>query len=262
MKFPLYLVALLLMASNAAAQILHYTDSNGRKVFVDSIAKVPAEYRDQLKVRTPQQNRLSQEERAQREVRAGVEQQKLAIRQQKRRIENNLKLWRTPYRYESNRLVIPVKVAYGNRSKTLDLVIDTGATSTVLHKSAIASLQGQLIPGGNARIADGSVIQTQNINLSSVEIGPYKGDNIVASVIEYGGVGGSQGLLGMDFLYSARYEVDRTRQEIVWNPERFRELQAQLTELEEMEATLDNPALLEGNASSAISSITPVEPSE
>lgn len=261
MKWTLCFAALIL-SSNLAAQIYQYTDSNGRKVFVDRISKVPHEYRDQLQKRADSQSRVSDETRAERALHANVQQQKLAIRQQKNRIERNLKRWRTPYRNESNRLVIPVKVAYGNRSKTVDLVIDTGASNTVLHKSAIASLQGQLVPGGNARIADGSVIQTQSINLSSIEIGPYKGDNIVASVIEHDGGGGSQGLLGMDFLYSAKYEIDRNSQEIVWNPDRFRELQARLSELEEMEAALDNPTLLLKGASTAEPALAPIAPAQ
>lgn len=47
----------------------------------------------------------------------------------------------------------------------------------------------------------------------------------------------------MDFLLNARYQLDRESQQIIWDPEKYQQLQAQLLELETLEQQLrDAPA--------------------
>jgi hypothetical protein len=52
-------------------------------------------------------------------------------------------------------------------------------------------------------------------------------------VIEHQGPAvGSDGLLGMDFLMNVRYRIDYERQLILWEPERYQELQTLLQRLD------------------------------
>ena len=240
----LLLSSLLLTSSVVQARIYQYTDNNGRKVFVDRFEKVPQKYRSQLAVHDEERETLTPAQTAKIEADRASLNLKLRLDQQKAQIKEAMSKWITDFSFYQNRIVIPVKVRYGGQSKTLSLVMDTGASYTVVHQAAIADLNAQLLPGGSAQVADGSVVQTSKINFDQVDIGPYKSQNIVASVIDFkGGGGSSHGLLGMDFLYNAHYELDRENQKIIWEPEKYEELKQQLLDLKTLEEEMNAPTV-------------------
>ncbi|WP_415903153.1 retropepsin-like aspartic protease [Neptuniibacter sp. QD29_5] len=233
------LSALLVMPTLAEARIYEYVDDNGRKVFVDRLSKIPHKYRDQLESREEKKDKLKPLELEAYQQELNVKQQLLELDKARTDINEAMKKWITPFQFHSNRIVVPVKVVYGARSTQLSLVMDTGASFTVVHKQAIDSLGALLRRGGSARVADGSVVETQKINFDRVEIGPYKAKSVTAGVLDYqGGSTGTDGLLGMDFLYQARYEIDRENKHIVWDPERYKELQDKLVEIDRLEQEL------------------------
>ncbi|EAR61847.1 retropepsin-like aspartic protease [Neptuniibacter caesariensis] len=228
------------MFSNLSeAQIYEYVDETGKKVFVDRLSKVPAKYRSQLESREESNEKLSQAEIDQLQLERDRQLAISKISTERRRIQEAMRKWITPFQFQSNRVLLPVRISYGGRQKTLSLVMDTGASVTVLHKDALQSLSPQFLSGGAARVADGRVVLTEKVSLNSVEIGPYKAENIQASVIDFkGGSGSNQGLLGMDFLYNARFELDREKQHIRWYPEKYQALQDKLDELNILEQQL------------------------
>lgn len=239
----LVMVAALALTFTAEARIYQYVDANGKKVFVDRLSKVPPEFRDQLTSREELKDRLSSEELKSRDNQANQKLQQLQLSQDKNRIKNYMEQWITPYEFIHNRIVVPVKVVYGSRSKNLSLVMDTGASRTVIHREAVASLNPALRTGGGARVADGSVIKTQSINFDRVEIGPYKSKHVQTMILDYQGGGEqSHGLLGMDFLFNAKYELDKVNQLIIWEPELYAEYKEQLRLLEEKEQQLKEQA--------------------
>jgi len=237
------LIAAALLVTPVQARIYKYVDDSGRQVFVDSLGKVPQQYRDQIESRdeyyeqrTPQALSLERSERADQ-----ARQQKQT--QQRRKLEQLLRDMETAVTVAHNRVLVPVTVVYGGRSARTRMVLDTGATSTVFHKDALSGLPFVSQPAGQARVAGGGTIKTETINFDRIEVGPYKVSNVRALVIDHEGASvGNDGLLGMDFLMNAKYRVDYERQLILWEPERYAELQGLLRELDDAESAGDSPA--------------------
>ncbi len=241
----LILSGIILYQTPAEARIYEYVDDRGKKVFVDRLSKVPPEYREQLKSRKERKEDLDAAAVAKLQQERDLKLLKLKLTRERRRLQEDLTKWTTPINFQGNRIIVPVKVVYGGRSTQLSLVLDTGASSTIIHQSAIKSLGAKLNPGGYARIADGSVVEIKEISFSRVQIGPYNMEHVRAGVIDYKNIpsvssSSSQGLLGMDFLLDVRYELDRGKNQIIWDPSFYQELQAKLSELNKLEQQLLN----------------------
>lgn len=226
-------------STNMHAQIFHYQDRYGKKIYVDSLSKVPPEYRDQLSARDDLKENITDRERKERAYKADKSEFEFKLSREKSKIQEQLDKWITPYQFVRNRVVVPVKVVYGARSKELSLVMDTGASSTVIHRDAISSLNPALRRGAGATVADGSYVKTETVSFDRIEIGPYKSSNIQTMVLDYkGGSEQSHGLLGMDFLFNARYELDKQRNLIIWEPELYVQYEERLRDIEEQERLL------------------------
>lgn len=223
------------------AEIYQYEDKFGKKIYVDRLSKVPPEYRDQLTSREIQQPNLSQEQLDAIQNKVNKFQTLYLINRERSKIQAQLKKWLTPFTLVGNRILVPVKVTYGSRTKQLSLIMDTGASVTVVHRSSVASLNPSLRKGVNAVVADGSIVNTETIRFNRIEIGPYTAKNIVSTVLDYqGGTGQSNGLLGMDFLFQAKYKLDKQKRTIIWNPERYSKYQERLKVLDKQEQQLRN----------------------
>ncbi|MFY0677804.1 MAG: clan AA aspartic protease [Neptuniibacter sp.] len=240
----LFLLAISINSVLLHAQIYHYQDSSGKKVYVDSLSKVPPEYLDQLTSRDDLKENLTEQEIKRRNYNSAKKSFESELSLEKSRIQEQLDKWITPYKFIKNRVIVPVKVVYGARSKQLSLVMDTGASSTVIHRSAISSLNPSLRRGLGATVADGSYVKTEIVSFDRIEIGPYKSSNIQTMVLDYkGGNEQSHGLLGMDFLFNARYELDKNKSLIIWEPELYVQYEERLKEIEEQERLLkEEPA--------------------
>lgn len=234
-----------LLVSPVQAEIYKYVDERGRQVFVDSLSRVPSQFRDQVETR---RQALSGRPEAPEQAAARAEQQRDAdLARQRSKLEKLLRESETPVKVGHNRVVVPVTVVYGGRKAKTEMVLDTGATNTVFHKSALAGLNYAAQPGGRARVAGGGSINTELVSFDRIEIGPYSPTHVRAMVIEHQGPAvGSDGLLGMDFLMNVRYRIDYERQLILWEPERYQELQALLQRLDdEGEAAASTPTPLQ-----------------
>jgi len=236
----LFLLAISINSVLLHAQIYHYEDSSGKKIYVDSLSKVPPEYLDQITSRDDLKENLSEQEIKRRAYNSAKTSFESKLSLEKSRIQEQLDKWITPYQFVKNRVIVPVKVVYGARSKQLSLVMDTGASSTVIHRDAISSLNPSLRKGAGATVADGSYVKTETVSFDRIEIGPYKSSNIQTMVLDYkGGNEQSHGLLGMDFLFNARYELDKSKKLIIWEPELYLQYEARLKEIEEQERLLN-----------------------
>lgn len=222
------------------AEIFKYVDERGRQVFVDSLAKVPPQFAGQLEKR--QETLLPDPLDAAEQAAARVERERAAdLASQRRKLEKLLRESETPVKVGRNRVLVPVTVVYGGRKAKTEMVLDTGATNTVFHKDALAALNYAAQPGGRARVAGGGSINTELVSFDRIEIGPYRPTNVRAMVIEHQGPAvGADGLLGMDFLMNVRYRIDYKRQLILWEPDRYEELQTLLLSLDA--ETAGNPA--------------------
>lgn len=181
------LLLLLFIPTFGEAKIYQYKDDSGRNVYVDRLSKVPAKYRDQLDARDEVKDRLSSQALQQLSRERDRKQLQIKVNAERSKIQDAIKKWVTPFTFHSNRIQLPIKFVYGARSVTLNLVMDTGASFTVVHKSAIGSLGAQFIEAGAARVANGSIVQTQRVNFDRVDIGPYQIPHVSAAVIDYQG---------------------------------------------------------------------------
>lgn len=176
----------LLFNVNAKADYFQYTDSNGTVVMVDDESKVPAKYRKKLRS------------------------DKSSVKASKT----------TPVSIRNNQVRVPVKLSYRNNTVEAQLVLDTGATTTMI-TSAMADRLGirpSSTEAGMARIADGSVVQSYSTRLDYISVGPKLVSNPRVAIMPSRGPleGFGDGLLGMNFLGEFRYHLDMNSQTIEW----------------------------------------------
>jgi clan AA aspartic protease (TIGR02281 family) len=147
----------------------------------------------------------------------------------------------TSVEIKGNSVMVPVKVTVGRRNTTLSLILDTGATSTIIHDDALRGLGVGTSKGGRAQVAGGAMIETRKVTLDRFEVGPYKLQSVSASVIEHEQPGRYDGLLGMDFLRSVKYDIDFERAVVIWERDKYdtarRNLEKLQARLEESQTT-------------------------
>lgn len=243
--FAQYLVLTFLLVFPAAglqAQILHYIDENGRRIFVDDISKVPHAYRNQMQIRgsevTPERR---EQMKLERQEDLNTQQQQQQLRQYLRQLDQAIDALQTPLTMRGNSVMLPVKVTLRGRTATTLMVLDTGAGMTVFHRDKLARLPIETRPSGYAQVASGEVIETFSARFDRIEIGPYRIDGPRANIIDFKGVASHDGLLGMDFLRQVDYRIDFEAAQIIWDPTRIVELRQQRADLVAAIAALNEP---------------------
>ncbi len=160
------------VVGRAAAEIYRWTDRNGTVHFTDNLHAVPPEYRDRV-----------------------------------RTLDDRLPPVRPPERIPLERtdrgFVVRARV---NGRGPLRLVLDTGATATVISPAAArrVGLSVRQDPPVEVRTAGGTVragwARVDWIEVGGRRAGPFR-------VVVHDALEGADGLLGMDFLGSFRVEV-------------------------------------------------------
>ncbi len=217
-----------MMLSKAEADIYKYTDKSGRKVFVDSLSQVPAEYRDQLELQRPAATVNNTGSLSSHSNYGATLKQRASIE----KLSAELKKMETPVEVINNQVLVPVTVTYLGRSVHTKMLMDTGASTTVFHRNALERLDTQTRSAGYARVAGGNIIKMRSVRFDNIQVGPYQAKAIESYIIDNKNESSRfDGLLGMDFLMNAKYELNLQRQVIIWNPEIYRQVEAQLSEL-------------------------------
>lgn len=231
------LMLLLALAPLANAEIYHYVDDQGRKVFVDSLRQVPMQYRDQLETRAEVRGQTQPEVAV--EKSGSLEEIRRQLAQAESEFDDLIAELETEVSIRGNQVIVPVRARYGNRRADARLLLDTGASGTLFHQDAVARLRGNIFDAGKARVASGEVIDVQALNLDRLEVGPFKTRAMRVSVIEPASRAAYDGLLGMDFLRKVEYRIDYDNERIIWQPSRHDELVEQRDRLVEQQQMAD-----------------------
>lgn len=225
------LFGLCTLAGLVSAEVFHYVTESGRKVYVSSLHKVPAQYRDQIKVKQGNRPALTAEEKTVQEELREQARDDAEVRREIRRLETLRDKMRTPVTIRGNQVVVPVRIVTAGRRLDLKLVLDTGATRTVIHQKAMQGVSLNTRRKGKAVVAGGGQINMQHVIFERVKFGPYTFENHTAAVIESQGRNFSDGLLGMDLLAHSGYKIDFAEQVIIWNAEQYEKANALIAEL-------------------------------
>lgn len=203
----------LLFSQNSYGEFYQYRNAKGVICFTDDLSKVPDEkvekkkvYYDQFDQRpmteetTPADEEMTRQERNG-SINAGPESESPF----------------TGFSFIENKIL--VRVAIGNRRKstTATLLLDTGASTTVIHESLARrlGLRNRMI--GQASIAGGQTIETGITTADFISLGPKRLDTPTLTVIPYsGGRTRHEGLLGMDFLKHFPHTIDTKNRRILW----------------------------------------------
>ena len=118
-----------------------------------------------------------------------------------------------------NSVLVPVTLVYQGYQVDVQLLLDTGASGTVINTEIADRLNINLSTArkGRGRVVGGVVIDTYQITLSRLTVGPHTKENFPVFVIPHKGPPAKyDGLLGMDVLRGLKYVVDFEKHLIVW----------------------------------------------
>jgi len=104
-----------------------------------------------------------------------------------------------------------------NRKARADLIVDTGATDTVISSTLAKKIGISVNKGKNVlcRVADGRSVNGKQVSIREVRVGGAKIYNVQAVVLDSGEIGNSPGLLGMSFLNNFVFKVDTEKELLV-----------------------------------------------
>jgi clan AA aspartic protease (TIGR02281 family) len=223
-------ILLLMMMGKSQAEIYKYTDDSGKQVFVGSMSQVPQKYKIQIELQSPSDEVSNSSHFSGKNKKASAS---LKAHSTLKRLERALAEMETPVTILQNQVLVPVSLIYHGKDAHVNMLMDTGASSTVFHRDALERLDARSQAAGYARVAGGGVVKVSSIEFDRIKVGPYKAKNIRTFVIDNKATDAAfDGLLGMDFLMNVKYELDLERKVIIWNPARYKAMDALLKEMQ------------------------------
>lgn len=230
------MLAALLVAGTASAEFYRYTDRQGRTHFVDEIWKIPEEYRGQVGRYQEKFDHLVEEEKAQAvqaekdRLRALEREQQAAMQREIRRHEEEERAQRaererqqemraseTPVTIANNQILVPVVFNNQGQEASANLIMDTGATHTVLYRTVADRLNILTLVKGQSRVAGGQAVHSELGRVDAMRVGPITARDVPIVILSFeGGAPAYGGLLGMDFLSKVHYTIDYDASVIRW----------------------------------------------
>jgi clan AA aspartic protease (TIGR02281 family) len=121
-----------------------------------------------------------------------------------------------------NQVLVPVTLTHNNETVEALLLLDTGASVTVIHTNIAKSLNIDFDKANHSvgQVVGGGLLESKRLKLSSVKVGPHIKKDLDVAIIEHQGPDVLfDGLLGMNFLNDIPYHVDIKRKIINWAPQ-------------------------------------------
>jgi predicted aspartyl protease len=118
-----------------------------------------------------------------------------------------------------NTVLVPATLGYGGNAVEALLVLDTGASHTLITSEVASRLH--IHPAETSKVqvqvVGGALVDVALARLSYISIDPHSKQHIVIGVIEDKGPLKYDGLLGMDFLRGLKYYIDFEKGVIRWD---------------------------------------------
>jgi predicted aspartyl protease len=122
----------------------------------------------------------------------------------------------TKFTLQKNRILLPVEIVGTRGRAKVNLIMDTGAQRTFLWRTALPSIGLRRVGRIRASGITGSKYAS-TVRAKSIKVGPFRLKNAEIAIMTTGRYQRRyDGLLGMDFLSTVRYEIDYQRQVIIW----------------------------------------------
>jgi predicted aspartyl protease len=223
-------------ASPLRAEFFKYTDGQGRTYYVDESWKIPPEYREQSgrypeaydhlggdqKMQAVQSDR-ERRQALEREQQQHMERQLSDLRRQEEEMRlarerlQDMRAGETPVTIANNQILVPVAFSNGGVDMNAQLVMDTGATHTVLYRSIADRLNILTLAKGQSKVAGGQAVHSEVGKVDVMRVGPITAREVPIVILPFeGGPPGYGGLLGMDFLSRVDYTIDYDAQVVRW----------------------------------------------
>jgi len=126
---------------------------------------------------------------------------------------------KTKFFISGNHILVPVILGYGSKETEALLLLDTGASTIILHQELAERLNIKQTQKTTFMLTGGQEITAEEAKLNYVNIGPHKKTNIYAAFIDHkGSPVPYQGFLGMNFLRGIEFQIDYKNRVIWWKP--------------------------------------------
>jgi predicted aspartyl protease len=230
-----YMLALCLLAAilhpvGAGAEFYSYEDRSGTIHFVEDPGSIPKEYRQKKQIRkdkyddlpeSVRQQMLESDRREREEAQRSEAERSRTLRFEKAEqasLERQRRQIITPVTIIGRQVFVPVLLTNGSTETETMLLLDTGATSSVISPEVAARLKIDQTDNAYVKVVGGRVLKVRKAILSKMQVGPIqKGSQEVVIISQRGG-GSGDGLLGMSFLAGFKYTIDFDTQTITWMP--------------------------------------------
>jgi predicted aspartyl protease len=224
---------------SASAEFYKYIDGSGKTCYVDEIWKIPEEYRGQVGrylekhdglpldqkaqvMQADQDHRRALEVEQQRQTEIQLQelrqsQEDERARQAEADKQQQLKAMETPVTITNNQILVPVAFSNSGQETTAQLIMDTGATHTVLYRPVADQLNILTLTKGQSKVAGGQSVHSEVGRVDSMRVGPITARDFPVVILFFEGSSpGYGGLLGMDFLSRVEYSIDYESSVIRW----------------------------------------------